>query len=152
MSGRSYFPIAAFAGSGYVIAAFSFLTNSTSDPAVSSFRGCGGLSGADTSGAGVSNSGPSIVKSILRKGVGDFEITLADGYRYVLYESASLGFTAGSPDGFDAFLAEPTNEGAGRTTPIVIRCSVVNTSGAGTETTGRRVRCFIVLKDSAAGA
>lgn len=127
---------------------FSFLTNNTSDPLPSSFRGCGGLTGTD-SGAGVPNSGPSAVRSITRTGVGAYAITLQDGYRYVSAAHVSIDDAA---DTLIARNAAPASEGSGAETPVtaavVVRAAA---TGTATESTGRRISCTFILKNSGNG-
>lgn len=134
---------------GLLFVDFSFLTNNVSNPATTSFRGCGGLTGSDGA-TSVANSGPSVVASITRTGVGAFLITLASGFRFVQAADASID------DGADTLfprLAAPSNEGSGAETPITIALTVrAMATGTATESTGRRVSVFLVIKMSGNGS
>lgn len=147
MSGRSWNPTAQFTSNGLVYCHFSFLTNDTSDPAVSSFRGCGGLTGTDAAGS-VSNSGPSAVASITRTGVGAYLVTLRDGYRFVQAAHASIDDGA---DALHARIGTISNEGSGATTAVTLALTVRSAATA-TESTSRRVSVSLILKNSASGA
>jgi hypothetical protein len=146
MSRRGWFNDATFTSQGLVFCAFSFLTNDTSDPATTSFRGCGGLTGSDGA-TSVSNSGPSAVASISRTDVGDYLVTFADGYRYAVAIFTSI--SGGS--GYTVDYAAPSNEGEGHGTAVTLALSVVDDEGAAVESTGRRVSVLVVLKDSGNG-
>lgn len=149
MSARDWYNDAKTTSQGLVYGEFSFLTNNTSNPATSSFRGCGGLTGISAAAGGVSNSGPSAVASITRTGVGAYLITLADGYRFVQASDASIDDAA---DTLWPRLAAPSNEGAGNSTAITVALTVrAMATGTATESTGRRVSVFLVLKNSGNG-
>ncbi len=144
MSRRTWFKDASMTSQGLVYADFSFLTNNTSNPATTSFRGCGGLTGSDGA-TSVANSGPSAVASITRTGVGAYLITLADGYRYVTCSYASIDDAA---DTLVPRLAAPSNEGSGHDTAVTIALTVrAMSTGTATESTGRRVSVGLVLKN-----
>lgn len=150
MSARTWFSDTKATSQGLVYCDYSFLTNGTSDPLPSSFRGCGGLTGVDGVN-GSANSGPSAVASIVRvgQGVGTFLVTLADSYRQVVTSSAAISDAA---DALGANCGLPSNEGSGNGgTPITYQVFVRN-AGTLTETTGRRVYCYLTLKDSMNGA
>lgn len=149
MSGRSWFKDSSSTSQGLVYCEFSFLTNNTSNPATSSFRGCGGLTGS-SSAAGVANSGPSAVASVTRTGVGAFLVTLADGYRFVQSYDAAIDDAA---DSAVARIGAISNEGSGNSTAVTIVVQVRNiATAAALETTSRRVSLFLVLKNSGNGA
>lgn len=146
MSRRTWFPDKQVTSQGMVEATFSFVTNNTANPDPTLFRGCGGLTGVD-GGAGVANSGPSAIASITRTGVGAYLVTFADGYRYV----TGCNFTIS--DAADQLYVRPgtvSNEGAGDTTPITMVLQVRSAATA-TESTGRRIYCTVVLKNSGNG-
>lgn len=152
MSGRSWNPVAEHTSNGLVYCSFSFKTNDTSDPAVADFRGCGGETGADTAGSGVSNSGPAAVTSITRTGVGGYLATLSAGYRFVQAAIAKIDDAA---DDLDARIGTISNEGAGNTTAVTVAIQVrglATVSGTATESTGRRISVFLVLKNSGSGS
>ncbi len=152
MSSRSWNPIAHHTSNGLVYCSFSFETNNTSDPDVTEFRGCGGETGSDEPGGSVSNSGPSAVTSITYTGVGAYLVTLADGYRFVQYAGARIDDAA---DDLDARIGAISNEGGGNSTAVTIVVQVrglATTSGTATESTGRRISVFLVLKNSISGA
>lgn len=150
MSSRVWFNDAKTTSQGLVYADFSFLTNNTDHPATSSFRGGGGLTGTDGTGTGVANSGPSVVASITRTGVGAYLITLADGYRFVQTGEATID------DGSDTLwprLGTISNEGSGNSTAVTIALTVrAMATGTATESTGRRVGVKLCLKNSGNGA
>lgn len=148
MAGRTWFKDQSYTSQGLVECDFSFLTNNTSDPAVSSFRGCGGLTGAVASGS-QANSGPSAVASITRTGVGAYLVTLADGYRFVQAQSCDIDDAA---DTLKPRIGAITNEGAGYSVPISFPVVVrAMSTGTATESTGRRVSIRLILKDSGNG-
>lgn len=148
MSARDWFKDSSNTSQGIVYCEFSFLTNNTSNPATSSFRMCGGLTGISAASS-VSNSGPSAVASITRTGVGAYLITLADGYRFVGAYDASID------DGADTLwprIGTISNEGAGNSTAVTAALTVrAMATGTATESTGRRVSVFLVLKNSGNG-
>ena len=146
MSRRQWFEDARWTSQGLVHVLFSFITNSTSDPATTAFRGCGGLTGSDGASS-VSNSGPSAVASITYTGVGSYLITYADGYRYMTAGMAQIDDAA---DALQARLAAPSNEGSGATTAIT-QALVVRSGSTATESTGRRVSVHVVFKNSGNG-
>jgi hypothetical protein len=146
VSRRTWYPDAQWTSQGLLHCIFSFLTNNTSNPATTSFRGCGGLTGSDGA-TSVSNSGPSAVASITRTGVGAYLITYADGYRYMLSGIATIDDAA---DALHARLAAPSNEGSGHTTAIT-QALTVRSAATATESTGRRVSVHVVFKDSGNG-
>lgn len=143
---RSFFNDDLVTTQGVVWVPFSFETNNTSDPATSSFRGCGGLAGAD-SGSSVSNSGPSAVASITRSDVATFLVTFADGYRYALATLAQIS----GVDGYTAQCSTVSNEGSGHSTACTMTVTVTNAAGSATETTGRRVSVLVAFKNSGNG-
>ena len=148
MARRQWFKDKSYTSQGLLEIDFSFLTNNTSDPATTSFRGCGGLTGS--SGAtSVANSGPSAVASITRTGVGAYLITLAEGYRYVTAAFPSID------DGADTLwprIGTISNEGSGATTALTLALTVrAMATGTATESTGRRVSVKLVIKDSGNG-
>lgn len=148
MARRTWYNDALRTSQGLVEVDFSFLTNNTSDPATSSLRGCGGLTGVD-GGSSVANSGPSAIASITRTGVGAYLITLRDGWRYMTTGTASID------DGADTLmprLAAPSNEGSGAETAVTIALTVrAMATGTATESTGRRISVNLVLKNSGNG-
>jgi hypothetical protein len=148
MSRRTWFKDSLRTSQGLVQADFSFLTNNTSDPATTSFRGCGGLTGS-AGATSVANSGPSAIASITRTGVGAYLITLRDGWRYMTAGHASID------DGADTLmprLAAPSNEGSGAETAVTIALTVrAAATGTATESTSRRVSVSLMLKDSGNG-
>lgn len=146
MSRRTWFPDAQWTSQGLVHCIFSFLTNDTSAPATTAFRGCGGLTGSDGASS-VSNSGPSAVASITRTGVGAYLITYADGYRYMVSGMATISDGA---DALHARLADPSNEGSGHTTAIT-QALTVRSAATATESTSRRVSVHVVFKNSGNG-
>jgi hypothetical protein len=149
VSRRTYFNDQVATSQGLVHCEFSFLTNNTSDPATTAFRGCGGLTGS-AGATSVSNSGPSAVASITRTGVGAYLITLADGYRFVQAYDASID------DGADTLqprIGTISNEGAGHTTAITLALTVrAMATGTATESTGRRISVFLSLKNAGNGS
>lgn len=147
MSRRTWFKDAQWTSQGLTHCIFSFLTNDTSDPTSAGLRGCGGLTGTDGTGTGVSNSGPSAVASVTRTGVGAYLITYADGYRYMVAGIANMEDAA---DALHARLAAPSNEGSGHTTAVT-QALTVRSAGTATESTGRRVSVYVVFKDSGNG-
>jgi hypothetical protein len=151
-------PNAMFAANGMLIAAFSFVSTLIgTNPAVANFRGCGGLTGTDA-GAGVSNSGPSFVSSITKTAnAGEFLVTLAvpqgHAYRYMLHGEASVwSAQAGPGDEYHAQIADPANEGSGRTTAVTFLVTILDEAGAPVELDARRVSVFMVWKISGSGA
>lgn len=154
MSGRSFFSNAEFTSQGLVLGAFGFqTTNIGTAPSTSKIFGGGGLVGTD--GAGNPNSGPTFISSITKTANnGEFFVTLQDGYRAVWFCAANTwaATAIGSADGYQAQVSLPANQGAGRTTAVSFYVTVVNASGVATETAGRTVNCFVVLKDSGNGA
>jgi hypothetical protein len=151
VSGRQWYNDAKHTSQGLVHVFVSFTTNGTSDPDVTLFRGCGGLKGADASGG--ANSGPSAVTSILRYGVGSFNMLLADSYRFVQYKAAHIDDA--DDDGLVARCGPPTSEGTGNGgTPITVPVVVIlpDSSGEEVETTGRVISVHLVLKDSMNGS
>lgn len=154
MSRRNWNKVASFAGNGLLFGSFSFLTtNIGTDPATSSFRGCGGLTGSDAS-TDVAVEGASFVKSITKTANnGEFLVTLQDGYRYAITAIGQLSHAAAGPaDGYGVQVGEMNNEGAGHETPLSFLVTVLNASRVPAETTGRRVRVNVVLKDSGSGS
>lgn len=146
MSARSFFNDATFTSQGLLFVPFSFTTNNTSDPDPTAFRGCGGLTGS-AGATSVANSGPSCIASIARTGPGVFLVTFAEGYRYATCVLPSV--SGGS--GFTVDHEVPSNEGSGRTTALTLQLTVVDDEGVAAETTGRRVSCLVILKDSGNG-
>jgi hypothetical protein len=146
VSRRTWYPDAQWTSQGLVHCVFSFVTNDTSDPASTAFRGCGGLTGSDGS-TSVANSGPSAVASITRSGVGAYLITYADGYRYMVSGIATIDDAA---DALHARLAAPSNEGSGATTAIT-QALTVRSGSTATESTGRRVSVHVIFKNSGNG-
>lgn len=150
MARRQWYNDSQQTSQGLVYCEFSFVTNNTSDPAVSTLRGCGGLTGGDAAGNGVSNTGPSAVASVTRTGVGAYLITLADGYRFV---QAGIPQIDDAADTLMPRLGAPSNEGAGHTTAITMALTVrAMATGTATESTGRRISVMLVLKNSGNGA
>ncbi len=150
MSGRSWNTESFNTSNGIVNCDFSFVTNNTTDPDTTLFRGCGGLTGTDTTGA--SNTGRSAVTSITRTGVGAYLITLADGYRFVQAAGARIDDAA---DDLDARIGAISNEGAGNSTAVTIVVQVrglATVSGTATESTSRRISVFLKLKNSMSGS
>lgn len=136
---------------GAVEGDFSFVTNNTSDPDPTLFRGCGGLTGSQV-GNGLPNASKSFVASIVRVGqaTGSFLVTLVDGWRYVTSWDANIQDAA---DNLVPRLSAFTNEGQGHTTPVSFTVVVRNMStSAATDTTGRRIAVQLVLKDSGNGS
>lgn len=146
MSRRAWFKDEQTTSQGLTTIEFSFLTNNTSDPATTSFRGCGGGTGSDGASS-VSNSGPSAIASITRTGTGAFLVTFADGYRYATTVFSQIS----GADGFQAQCGLVANEGSGHTTACTVAVTVLNTSFAAADTTGRRVSVRIAFKDSGNG-
>jgi hypothetical protein len=145
MSRRPWFNDATFTSQGLVFAAFSFLTNNTTDPDTDDFRGCGGLTGS--SGAtSVSNSGPSAVASIARTDTGDFLVTFRDGYRYAVAVFTSID----TGSGYSVDYTAPGSEGA-HETPVTLALTVADDEGVATDTTGRRVSVLVIFKNSGNG-
>lgn len=152
-------PIGYFSTPGMLVAAFSWVSTLIgTDPAVADFRGCGGLTGADA-GSGVSNSGASFIESITKTAnAGEFLVTFAEGYRYVLHAEASLwGVQAGPGDKYTAQVHDPANEGSGRTTKLTMLVTIIGEDGtsgvrAPAELDARRVSVFCVIKTSGSGA
>lgn len=147
MARRTFYSDDIIATQGVVWVPFAFDTNNTSDPAVTSFRGCGGLAGTDTTGNSVANSGPSAIASITRSGTGAFLVTCADGYRYALVSIAQIS----GNDGYTAQCSTVSNEGSGATTACTLTVTVCNASGTATDTTGRRVSVLLAFKNSGNG-
>lgn len=150
MSARTWFTDTKATSQGLVYGDFSFLTNNTSDPAVSSFRGCGGLTGVDGT-LGNANTGPSAVASIIRvgQGVGTFLVTLADSWRQLVTLSAAIDDNG---DALAATTGTITNEGSGNGGPAVTFKVFIRNAGALAETTGRRISVYLTAKDSGNGA
>ena len=146
MSRRTWFNDDCVSTQGVVWVPFSFETNNTSNPAVTSFRGCGGLTGSDGA-TSVSNSGPSAVATITRSGTGAFAITFADGYRYALVAFADIS----GADAFRAQVSTLSNEGSGHDTACTVALTVLNASNAAADTTGRRVSVLVAFKNSGNG-
>lgn len=151
-------PIAMFAANGMLFGAFSFVSTLIgTDPAVSSFRGCGGLTGSDSS-AGVSNSGPAFIESITKTANnGEFLVTVAvpqgHVYRYMLHGSASVwSAQAGPASAHTAQIGDPANEGSGRTTKLTFLVTILDGALAPVELDARRVSVFVVMKTSGSGA
>ncbi len=151
MSGRSWNGVQYHTSNGMVECDFSFVTNNTTNPDVTLFRGCGGETGDNSSGQSRSNSGRSAVASITYTTVGLFLVTLADGYRFVQAASADISDAA---DDLAARIGAISNEGAGNSTAVTIVVAIrglATTSGTLTDTTGRRVSIRLALKDSQSG-
>lgn len=146
MSRRTWFKDAAFTTQGLTIVPFSFVTNNTSDPATTAFRGCGGLTGSDGASS-VANSGPSAVASIVRTDTGDFTVTFADGYRYAVAVLTSIS----GATGHHVEWAIPSNEGSGHTTAVTLALTVSDDEGAPADTTGRMVSVVVFFKDAGNG-
>lgn len=146
MSRRTWFPNATWTAQGLVHCLFSFVTNNTSDPDATVFRGCGGLTGTDPTGLSI-NSGPGAVTSITRTGVGAYLITFSEGYRYAVFKTAQI---EDGTDGLAAGCAAVSNEGSGATTACTMAVTI-RAAGTATESTGRRVSVYVAFKDSGAG-
>ena len=146
MSRRTWYPDAQWTSQGLTHVLFSFLTNDTSDPATTGFRGCGGLTGSDGA-TSVANTGPSAIASITRSGVGAYLVTFADGYRYATAKFATIEDAA---DALHARVGAVANEGSGATTACTMAV-VVRSAATATESTGRRVSCYVAFKDSGNG-
>jgi hypothetical protein len=154
MSRRNWNPVSKNTQNGMVRAEFGFVTTLIgTNPATASMFGCGGLTGVDAAGNGVSNSGPSIVASITKTANnGEFLVTLADGWRAVHYAHASVwGPTAGPADGVQAQVCVPANQGIGHTTAVTFLVSILNAGGTPTETNARTICVWLSLKDSISG-
>jgi hypothetical protein len=146
VSRRQWFRDAASTSQGLLYVDLSFLTNNTSNPVVTSFRGCGGLTGSNGA-TSVANSGPSAIASITRTAVGTYRITFAEGYRYITSQSTDIDDAA---DQLQARCGAPANEGAGATTPLTVDI-FVRSAGTLTESTGRRISYSAAIKDSGNG-
>ncbi len=146
MSRRQWYEDSRWTSQGFTHCVFSFVTNDTSDPASTSHRGCGGLTGSDGA-TSVANGGPSCVASITRTGVGAYLVTFADGYRYATAKFATIEDAA---DALHARCAAVSNEGSGDTTACTMAV-VVRSAATATESTGRRVSVYVAFKDSGNG-
>ncbi len=146
---RSYFNDKKFTSQGLVEANFSFVTNNTSNPDSTLFRGCGGLTGAQSSQQ-AGNASPSTVASITYVSTGRYRVTLTDGFRFVQSLHVSID------DAADALIVRNgtvSNEGSGATTPLVFDIySRAAASSTLTDSTGRRISVTMVLKASGNGA
>lgn len=155
MSRRNWNPVSKNTQNGMLRSEFGFISTLIgTNPAVASMFGCGGLTGPDAAGSSRSNSGPSIVESIVKTANnGEFLVTLADGYRAVHYAHATVwGPTAGPNDGVQAAVSLPANQGSGHTTKITFLVTILNAAGAPTETNNRTLCVWLSLKDSSSGS
>lgn len=118
---------------GMVYLDFSFLTNNTSNPLTSTFRG-----GADA------------VASVVYSAVGILIVTLKDKWRYVAAKTADLEDLNSSDDGAYASVGAVQNEGSSTTAPSF---KIYTRAAAGTKTdfTNRRVTISLALKNSTVG-
>lgn len=118
---------------GMVYMDFSFLTNNTSNPLNSTFRGA-----AEN------------IASITRSNVGILVVTLLDQYRYVVDKYADLEDLNASDDGAYASIGAIQNEA---TAGAQLSFNIYTRAAAGTKTdyTNRRVSVCISFKNSALG-
>jgi len=154
MSRRSWNSVAHFASPGLVVGAFGFITtNIGTNPDLTWVWGMGGQTGPDKA-PGAANSGPAFVKSIVKTANnGEFLVTLQDGYRGLWHAGGTLYSTSAGPGLADTLdISAPLNEGSGHETPITFLVTTMLDADTPTETSGRRVSVFLVLKDSASGS
>lgn len=153
MSRRNWNPVAHFSSPGLVFGAFGFTSTLIgTNPSTALMFGCGGLTSAAAS-AGVANSGPSFVSSIVKTANnGEFLITFADGWRAVWYvEGHILGSTAGPADGRRIQCCVPANQGSGHTTAVTMLATILGTNNVPLELDARVLNFFCVFKDSGVG-
>ena len=118
---------------GQVYLDFSFLTNNTSSPLTTTFRG-----------------GKEAIATVTYSAVGILIVTLADKWRYVTAKAVDIEDLNSSDDGSYATIGAVQNEGSSTTAPSF---KVYTRVAAGTKTdfTGRRVSFQLVLKNSTVG-
>lgn len=124
MANRAFYPSQSY-GSSRVYAEFSFDTNNTSSPLMTT------VDGAD------------IIASLTRQSAGQILVTLKDTFNKVLALDASLDDTA--DDGAFATVGAVSNEGTSTPITFIIRTRVV--AGTKTDFTGRKVRVAIAMRN-----
>jgi len=122
-------------GKGLVYLDFSFATNNTSSPLLTTLRGAG----ADA------------VATLTRTGVGIIQVTLKDIYRYVCSKAVDLEDLDSSDDGAYASIGPDTNDGSSPQKVATFKVYTRAAAGTKTDYNGRRVSVSLTLKNSTVG-